>query len=75
MPFDSAVHSEYLKTLDAQAAGIKEAFSRQQAKAAVRLHVYFVIINILIAKTGGLGPREVREASDRMDSRLRSAIR
>jgi hypothetical protein len=35
MPFDASVHDQYIKTLDAQAAGIKEAFARQQAKAAV----------------------------------------
>ena len=37
MPFDASVHEQYIKTLDAQAAGIKEAFARQQAKAAVHL--------------------------------------
>jgi hypothetical protein len=36
-PFDASVHDKYIETLDAQAAGIKEAFARQQAKAAVRL--------------------------------------
>ncbi|KAF8152347.1 hypothetical protein B0H34DRAFT_664204, partial [Crassisporium funariophilum] len=34
MSFDASVHNQYIKTLDAQAAGIKEAFARQQAKAA-----------------------------------------
>jgi hypothetical protein len=36
-PFDPSVHDQYNKTLDTQAAGIKEAFARQQAKAAVCL--------------------------------------
>lgn len=37
MLFDASVHNQYVETLDAQAAGIKEAFTRQQAKAAVSL--------------------------------------
>lgn len=37
-PFDSSIHAEYIKKLEAQAAGIKEAFMRQQAKAVVCLY-------------------------------------
>jgi hypothetical protein len=37
LPFDSSIHAEYIQKLDAQAAGIKEAFARQQARAAVCL--------------------------------------
>ncbi|KAF8071963.1 hypothetical protein FPV67DRAFT_1412468, partial [Lyophyllum atratum] len=32
--FDPSIHAEYIQKLDAQAAGIKEAFAKQQAKAA-----------------------------------------
>lgn len=34
-PFDSLIQAEYLKILDLKAAGIKEAFARQQEAAAV----------------------------------------
>lgn len=37
MSFDASVRDQYIQILDAQAAGIKEAFAGQQAKAAVRL--------------------------------------
>jgi len=33
--FDVSTHASYMKRLEEQAAGIKEAFARQQAKAAV----------------------------------------
>jgi hypothetical protein len=32
LPFDSSIHAEYIQKLDAQAAGIKEAFARQQGE-------------------------------------------
>lgn len=41
-PFDSSTHNDYLKRLEAQAVGIKEAFAKQQAKAAV-CH-YFLLL-------------------------------
>ena len=34
-PFDSSIHANYIQRLDAQVAGIKEAFAKQQAKFAV----------------------------------------
>jgi len=36
-PFNSSIHAEYLQKLDAETSGIKEAFAKQKAKAAVRL--------------------------------------
>ena len=41
MPFDSLIHAEYVKKLNTQAAGIKEAFARQQVKAARHLVILF----------------------------------
>jgi hypothetical protein len=35
-PFDNSLQAEYLKLIEEQASGIKEAFAKQQAKAAVR---------------------------------------
>lgn len=34
-PFEDSLHTEYLSIIEAQATGIKEAFVKQQAKAAV----------------------------------------
>ena len=34
-PFNSSIHVNYIQRLDTQVAGIKEAFTRQQAKYAV----------------------------------------
>ena len=34
-PFDSSIHANYIERLDAQVAGIKEAFAKQQAKSTV----------------------------------------
>ena len=34
-PFDLSIHANYIKRLDSQVAGIKEAFTKQQAKSAV----------------------------------------
>ena len=33
--YDSSTHADYIKRLDSQVAGIKEAFAKQQAKFAV----------------------------------------
>ncbi len=33
--FDNSLQAEYLKIIEEQASGIKEAFAKQQAKAAV----------------------------------------
>ena len=41
MPFDPLIHAEYVEKLDAPAASIKEAFARQQAKAAMHLVIVF----------------------------------
>ena len=41
MLFDPLIHAEDIKKLDTQAAGIKEAFARQQVKAAVYLVTSF----------------------------------
>jgi hypothetical protein len=41
--FDPPAQAEYLKILDAKAAGIKEAFARQQEAAAV-----FISSNIFL---------------------------
>jgi hypothetical protein len=38
--FDSSIHTDYIKRLDSQVAGIKEAFAKQQAKSAVG-HEFF----------------------------------
>jgi len=35
-PFDNSLQSDYLKIIEAEAAGIKEAFEKQKAKSAVR---------------------------------------
>lgn len=35
-PFNDSIQAEYLKLIEEQATGIKEAFAKQQAKAAVR---------------------------------------
>ena len=33
--YDLSTHADYIKRLDSQVAGIKEAFAKQQAKFAV----------------------------------------
>jgi hypothetical protein len=33
--FDASIHAKYLQKIDAQTSGIKEAFAKQKAKAAV----------------------------------------
>lgn len=55
MPFDPSIHAEYIQKIDAQSAGIKEAFARQQAKSAVCLVIAFYHI-LLTAQIGTLGP-------------------
>jgi|ERR1700678_1358196 hypothetical protein len=35
-PFEDSIQAEYLKLIEEQASGIKDAFAKQQAKAAVR---------------------------------------
>jgi hypothetical protein len=40
--FDDLCHAEYSMVIEAQAAGIKEAFAKQQAKAVV-CSVYYLI--------------------------------
>ena len=43
-PFDSSIHTEYLQKLTAQTSGIKEAFAKQKANAAVCLPSMFPFI-------------------------------
>jgi hypothetical protein len=43
-PFDSSIHAEYLQKLNAQTSGIKEAFAKQKANAAVCLPPMFAFI-------------------------------
>jgi hypothetical protein len=48
-PFDPLVQAEYLKTFNAKAAGIKEAFARQQEAAVVFFfieHISLFLIDI-----------------------------
>ena len=48
-PFDDSLQAEYLKVIEEQASGIKEAFAKQQAQAAVRdpaTHVVHIFMNI-----------------------------
>jgi hypothetical protein len=47
-PFDSLVQADYLKILDLKAAGIKEAFARQQEAAAVFYFFFERISTFLI---------------------------
>ena len=42
--FNSSIHAEYLQKLNAQMSGIKEAFAKQKANAAVHLPSTFDFI-------------------------------
>ena len=43
-PFDNSLQANYLKIIEAQAAGIKEAFEKQKAKFAVcNIFCYFLL--------------------------------
>lgn len=44
-PFNNSVQAEYLKIIEAEAAGIKEAFEKQKAKSAVRNFFCYVVLD------------------------------
>lgn len=58
-PFDNSLQADYLKIIEAEAAGIKEAFEKQKAKSAVRNPYCYVGLIILdhFPLLGALGPR------------------
>lgn len=44
-PFDNSLQAEYLKVIEAEAAGIKEAFEKQKAKSAVSNVFCYVVLD------------------------------
>ena len=64
--FDDSCHAEYSKIIEAQAAGIKEAFAKQQAKAVV-CSIYFPVffsMKLIFIQPGALESRKLRETSN-----------
>ena len=43
--FDNSLQADYLKIIEANAAGIKEAFEKQKAKSAVRHFFCYVVLD------------------------------
>jgi hypothetical protein len=59
--FDNSLQADYIKIIEAQAAGIKEGFEKQKAKSAVRNFFYHVALDNLLMifhPLGALGPRK-----------------
>jgi hypothetical protein len=59
--FEDSLHAEYLTIVEAQVAGIKEAFMKQQAKAEVRSPLFLFLMFILMFSFHLLGTLEPRE--------------
>ena len=59
-PFDNSLQADYLKIIEANAAGIKEAFEKQKAKSAV-CHLFWLrsvrSLLTIFCCVGALGPR------------------
>ena len=44
-PFDNSLQADYLKIIEAEAAGIKEAFEKQKAKSTVRNFFCYIVLD------------------------------
>ena len=57
--FDNSLQADYLKVIEAEAAGIKEAFEKQKAKSTVRNVLLYCVRSFLtiFRPLGALGPR------------------
>ena len=43
--FDNSLQADYLKIIEAEAAGIKEAFEKQKAKSTVRNFFCYIVLD------------------------------